>query len=55
MLSGDPGHMFNNVAPGDHTVNITCTSTAGTTLSRSLSFSNILFRGKDLTMHWCYL
>ena len=57
MLSGNPGNVFTNVAPGDHTVNITCTSTTtGTTLSRSVSFSyDIPFYSKDLTMYWCCL
>ena len=37
--SGNPGHMFNNVAPGDHTMIVTCSTNSGSTISQTLHVS----------------
>ena len=37
--SGNPGHMFNNVAPGDHTVTVACSTNSGSTISKTLDVS----------------
>ena len=47
-ISGNPGHMFNNVPVGEHSVTVTCISTDDPSLTATSTVSGLQFLSVSL-------
>ena len=50
LYTGVPGHMFNDVPEGNHSVTVTCTSTDGSGPTASSTVSDLQFLSVDLLL-----